>query len=293
MDGRGANRQTTNNILLLIVVAFLIIVAVLFATRPQVEIQYSSDRQEQTQAAANTQIDNDKLFGVKPEGWTAIFTGVLALFTVILTVVSFVQIRFLIKADYIAHIAADAALKSANAAKDAVELSELTLVGIEAPILFAYARRRIIQIPNMRTILNDGAEYYFKNFGRSPAIVREVYIRCVTSAHPPPPAPFPPLPSSWFYDEVIESGGTGQPRQFTSRDIVVTAEETAGSPATALWVVGQVRYVDVYGNQYLSGFRLCWNSRLKEFQAMGGSAHNYRRKLTEEETRVAEKRGVF
>jgi hypothetical protein len=58
-------------------------------------------------------------------------------------------------------------------------------------------------------------------------------------------------------------------------------------------VVGQARYADVYGNQYISGFCYALNEHSMKFRAVGGSDHNYRRKLTEEEKREAESRDII
>ena len=59
----------------------------------------------------------------------------------------------------------------------------------------------------------------------------------------------------------------------------------------SVFAFGNVRYVDVFGNQYLSGFCCAFNATSNRFYAIGGANHNYRRKLTEDENREAEEGG--
>jgi hypothetical protein len=53
----------------------------------------------------------------------------------------------------------------------------------------------------------------------------------------------------------------------------------------SVFACGLVRYSDVFGNHYLSGFCYVFNAHSNRFYAIGGANHNYRRKLTEDENR--------
>ncbi|HEY8031133.1 MAG TPA: hypothetical protein VIF02_01830 [Methylocella sp.] len=80
-----------------VVIGTLFIVAAFFATRPQYPYEHKGDT-----CTSNTYSNNEtkeRLFGVSAEGWTAIFTAVLAGFTFVLAGVSIIQIDFLTRAD--------------------------------------------------------------------------------------------------------------------------------------------------------------------------------------------------
>ena len=88
-----------------------------------------------------------------------------------------------------------------------------------------------------------------------------------------------------MYDEIIAAGETSKPRTLDQIETLITQDKNAST-----FVVGQARYADVFGNQYISGFCYFLNERSMTFQAMGGTAHNYRRKLNDEEIGEAEAR---
>ena len=43
--------------------------------------------------------------------------------------------------------------------------------------------------------------------------------------------------------------------------------------------LGHIRFGDVFGNEYISGFCLARNGATGEFYGLGGSQYNYRRKI--------------
>lgn len=53
---------------------------------------------------------------------------------------------------------------------------------------------------------------------------------------------------------------------------------------------GQIRYADASGYQYISNFCYAFDRSSLQFYAVGGAAHNSRRKLTAEETKIADER---
>ncbi len=71
-------------------------------------------------------------FGIGPEGWTAIFTAVLALTTVVLAVVAAVQIEYLRRSDKTARISADAAADANRIAREQIEMTQRARVSILA-----------------------------------------------------------------------------------------------------------------------------------------------------------------
>lgn len=77
--------------------------------------------QHDTNPAACQEVPHEGFWGKAEEDPVAAFTGILALFTILLVVVSSIQIGFLIRADKTGRLAAEAAKTSAVAARDAAE----------------------------------------------------------------------------------------------------------------------------------------------------------------------------
>jgi hypothetical protein len=218
-----------------------------------------------------------------------IATGTLVIATGCLAYLGWRQARDMKESLAIAKESADAAMKSALVA-------EQTLYGTEAPFIF------IIIAPThgdaIVTVASpQGVEYpehvscTFHNYGRSPAIIREIYLTCITSYWIPDPCPFPPLQSHFFQSEIVGPNGSSQPNALPQIASFLPNDGKIHRGAS-VFVSGQVRYADVFGNQYLSGFCYAFNARSNKFYAIGGANHNYRRKLNEDENREAEKRDI-
>jgi hypothetical protein len=94
--------------------------------------------------------------------------------------------------------------------------------------------------------------------------------------------------------EIIPPGGQGKTHspqncpEFPTLE-QVAAEALYGHRETS-FMVGQVRYTDVFGNQFLTGFCYALNIHTQSFYGIGGIEHNFRRTLTDEETHDAESR---
>ena len=106
-----------------VVIGTLILVCVFFATRPIEYDAHDKHPHEPTKSEIS-----DQFLGIGPEGWTAIFTGVLTVATLALAGVAAVQITYLKRADRTARITAKAALKSANVAERALIATERAFV---------------------------------------------------------------------------------------------------------------------------------------------------------------------
>lgn len=141
----------------------------------------------------------DRLWAyITPEQMTAIFTVILGISTIglwcatrRLTLLAREQARDAKRSLIAANTSANAAMKSAIVAENA-------LYGTEAPFIFAAIEATILADPNSYAVV-QGQEilkefrYSLFNCGRSPAIVREIYITCVPSRGVPGPCPFPHL----------------------------------------------------------------------------------------------------
>ena len=239
------------------VVGTLIIVAAFFATRPEyTQIHYSY--------AYNSDINSsneikEKLLGISSEGWTAIFTGVLALFTLALVMVSSVQIYFLTRADETGRIAADAANLNARAA-----------VGAELPIVFAGTFvvgpakgspfSVIGQLPSVPIV-----SLKFHNYGRTPAeMIGYCIVIKIAEKLPDPrvePEIFPVAPGT-----IIKPDGS---LPFTYVFQWSEPEQRAiFEGETRLWFYGRMAYMDFLGNRHEIGFcsmALPWENNVLKF----------------------------
>ncbi|WP_267359768.1 MULTISPECIES: hypothetical protein [unclassified Methylobacterium] len=215
--------------------------------------------------------------------WVLIgFNGLLAVFTLLL----WISTDKLWKAG---ERQIGVAMKAASAAERSAALAEAALLGAEAPFIYATAegwRKGDPLAPGNRP--GFGA-FTLHNHGRSPAIVREVYASPLRSRYLPQGIPFPPMQSALHKVQIIPPGSSNEPHRFT--DAAFTRDADAKTDNEGVhWIVGQVRYTDPFGVQYLTGFCFAYNAFSHRFYLQGGSDLNYRRRLSEEETREAEKR---
>ena len=141
------------------------------------------------------------------------------------------------------------------------------------------------------------ASYTLRNFGRAPAIIREIYDACVISRELPKPIGFPPLQTCLMKVELVGVGEASElhepPNSVPLPSVEAAATSIITPKAETAFIIGQVRYADVFGNQYISGFCYALNEHTRKFYAIGGAAHSYRRKLNEAETREAEARDTL
>jgi len=116
-----------------VVVGTLVIVAAVFATRPTYEPRKEHGSQGQPHYETGAKIEGHGFLGIGSDAWTAIFTGVLTLFTGVLAVTAFVQIRYLIRADETARINADAARRAAEVAERTLVASSRAWIKVGTP----------------------------------------------------------------------------------------------------------------------------------------------------------------
>jgi hypothetical protein len=191
-------------------------------------------------------------------------------------------------------IQANAAKQSADAATKSAGVAEQALYGTEAPFIFIIIAptdgKAIVTVTSPQGVkYPEHVSYVFHNYGRSPAIIREIYLACIASEGMPGPCPFPPLQTNLFKSDIVGSRSSSQPEPIHQIASCLPNDGKSHQWAS-VFAYGNVRYADVFGNQYLSGFCYAFNNHSNRFYAIGGANHNYRRKLTEDETREAEKR---
>lgn len=253
---------------------------------PSLTIKEAPAQKAQKESAENAKEADSKTY---TDWWMVWLTGILAFVAFLQLVVFGLQARRLRltietmekigekqSADMQASIAT--AQSAADAAMKAARISEIALDSAETPYLYPIVRQFSKED-------GDGSSpfsYAFENFGRSPAIVREIYDGSVVSRGLPAVIGFPP-PQSNLGKLYVVAAGKCSPWRNMKIQIV-------GDTNAAAWLIGQVRYSDVFGNQFLSGFCFAINSVSLAFAAYGGAGYNYRRKLTDQERELAETR---
>lgn len=184
--------------------------------------------------------------------------------------------------------------KSADAALKSAFVAEQALYGTEAPFIFiiiaATDGNTIVTVTSPQGVeYPEHVSYMFHNYGRSPAIIREIYLVCIASEGVPSPCPFPPLQTNLFKSEIVGPGNSSKSEPLPQIASCLPNDGKSHQWAS-VFAYGLVRYADVFGNHYLSGFCYAFNAICNRFYAIGGANHNYRRKLTEDENREAEER---
>jgi hypothetical protein len=221
-----------------------------------------------------------------PEERIAYWTIWLASFTGLLAFISMIQIWFLTRADKTARITADAAYKSAVTAESALEQTSAPYLDVVVSLKDAVIHRMVGGQTVVDLMGGDFAEYVIHNYGNSPAFVLEFYHGCIVSRTIPEKTAFPPLQTN--LRKTIVVGGM---REAPPIAIPFPAGGISAADANeAVWVSLQIRYRDVFMKQYISTFCLAYNQTRATFSAQGGPQYNQRRKLTDEELRIAELR---
>jgi hypothetical protein len=117
MPKRAIGGRLEDFLFKVVVTATVIIVAAFFATRPTINLPDHKENYPQANQKAQNEEGEERLLWIGPEGWTAIFTGTLTIATIILATISFMQIKYLVKADKNSRRSAKAAQKSAEIAE--------------------------------------------------------------------------------------------------------------------------------------------------------------------------------
>ena len=219
--------------------------------------------------------------------WLVGFTGILAISTIGLWGVtlwsSIRQSRDMKASVAIAGKAAAAADRSARTA-------ELALLSVEIPYLYPYVRTHGINVeivgetetPQVKSFDygNEFITYYFKNFGRTPAEIIEVYSVIYFGMGQPPPIPVPSHPFIRLSGAVVADGGESEdfPSDLTEHMYQAVYRGRFNARTDLVWFSGYARYRDVFQNEYVVGFCLAFSPRDGKFYPMGGEGYNYRKK---------------
>jgi hypothetical protein len=194
---------------------------------------------------------------------------------------------------------AEATLAVASAAQKSADIAEKSLFQLEAPYLYVKIIASGIRqtpgtddqiiydsIPTPRRWEVDlgGLRFVFGNYGHTAAQIRTHFEDFfVTPDLGTPPNPLNPgnieareLPPGVF---VMSNGDS---REFQCLFNAQVLGEGNGRPQFAdpmrrgVYFMGFVRYTDIFGNRYISGFCFIFHGAENRFALAGGRAYNYR-----------------
>jgi hypothetical protein len=225
----------------------------------------------------------DSLLNHLTDWLLVLFNGILAIFTVRLFYNAAEQAR-----DTKAAIAV--ADRTAKAAERNAKTAELALLSVEIPYLYPYVRTHGINVevvgetetPQIKSFDygNEFITYYFKNFGRTPAEIIEVFSVIHLGMGHPPPITVPSVPFIRLSGVVVADGGESEnfPRDLTEHMYQTIYRRGFNPEMDLVWFSGYARYRDVFQNEYVAVFCLAFSPRDGKFYPMGGEGYNYRKK---------------
>ncbi len=174
-------------------------------------------------------------------------------------------------------------------AKRSADLTQLALEAAETPYLVPIVARFIkgkdVEPPSPSVI--PLGSYRFENCGRSPAIILESRIEKYATGRMPDPVHFPFLETNLYHTSILPQG------RLTDKIYITQGMFEGWTPADqerVAWLVGAVRYTDVFGNHFITGFCFYRNARYGHWIAIGSISHNFRRKLEGDDLRRAKER---
>jgi hypothetical protein len=177
------------------------------------------------------------------------YTFWLSAFTLALVVVSAFQYFFLLRADKTARITADAAKRSADAAVAAERGRFFVVVGPHNFHKVVALSRQWPASPSMpiidRRLL---ITYGFKNYGKTPAVIREISHGIAISREPPDPVYT--LSNLIPQETVIAPSGTTDEQTCifdTNLETVKDAMPLSTGEAY-IWFYGRIDYKDIFGD---------------------------------------------
>jgi hypothetical protein len=183
-----------------------------------------------------------------------------------------------------------AAERAAKAAEAGAKIAELALLSVEIPYLYPYVRKHGINVeivgetetPQIKSFDygNEFITYYFKNFGRTPAEMIEVFSVIRFEMGQPPPIPVPGSPFIRLSGMVVADGGESEDFPCDLTEFMYQNIYRGGfkPKSDMVWFSGYARYRDVFQNEYVVGFCLVFSPKDGKFYPMGGEGYNYRKK---------------
>ena len=207
--------------------------------------------------------------------WTVVLgwaTGASAL-------VAFLQLMLLIRGAKDTENAAKASQRSAN-------ISELALTKLERPYVLVTIKKPGLayrDLGGQPEVAAGTQEIHLLNFGRSPALLTEFvhdYSPLVERGGTPKLRPLNAINQTLFpYGTFTAKGDPhGERRELGVGNGYAVSLAKGDYEA---WVLGYVRYSDLLGNEYMTGFAFKFDPRRDEFVRAGGEEFNYGKQTKE------------
>jgi hypothetical protein len=240
--------------------------------RPQQEIQEAKEKAELDREL--TEFTGDLA------SYTKLLVGVtlfLAVVTGGLVVVSFFQMRD--------------ARKSIRISERNVDISEKALVDLEAPFLYVRITNRGLTVtetkggagkPSSYAIAFGPGRLVFGNYGRTPARISAYFETTAITERQDDAGVMPePIAIDAVEDYQIPEGVVILPNGGESKEYEFSALSYAFKPPLdpnmkSLFLMGFVRYRDIFGNRYRTGFCFVFDHRQNAFVLIGDDPYNYR-----------------
>lgn len=174
-----------------------------------------------------------------------------------------------------------------SAGEKQMALTQAALHGAETPYLIPIVRKFDPERDKAPDTGEGFMSYRFRNCGRSPAIILERYHSLGSITRAPTPVPFPPPQGNLFKVEIVGPGDKSEIWRFKPGAV---HDWTPADQTRAASLVGQIRYADVFGNQFVTNFCYLRNGWSGNWYASGVPACNARRQLTADEMVIAQAR---
>lgn len=238
----------------------------------------------------------EKLFGVSPEGWTAIFTAVLAVFTIILAASTIglycagerqlkITRRIAAKQSLQTRKSLAIAKESADVAKMSADALMATERGILIETVTPFAIDKVVGFAGMfdnspsmgpsTVILN--ATIYFKNYGKTPVTIFEIYSDIIFSSNEPESLGAAGLIDRAIGEYTISPQAKTDEIRIERRQEISSAQSSELSRGTAhIWLIGAIRFVDVFDETCLRQFVWKYSRQTNGFKLHRSAEHRHR-----------------
>lgn len=204
-------------------------------------------------------------------------TVALVLATIGLFIAAFIQSREMKNSIAISNKIAKAAMTSANVAEQALLMAETPYLIPE----ITDCRVRTTADSIYEIELGNTVTFHINNYGRTPATIYDIYS-CLFPAYAlPDQIDTTGLHTNLTMTEIIPAHKRSTDHHFSLNDGLRDSLFRGKKDASRyiIFFIGHVRFGDVFGNEYISGFCLARNGTTGEFYGLGGSKYNYRRKI--------------
>jgi hypothetical protein len=204
-------------------------------------------------------------------------TTVLGIATIGLLIAAFIQSREMKNSIAVSDKIAEAAIKSANVAEQALLMAETPYLVPE----ITDCRVRTSADSIYEIDLGNTVTFHINNYGRTPATIYDIYS-CLFPAYAlPDQIDTTSLHTNLTKTDIIPAHKRSTDYYFSLndglRDSLFRGKKDANR--YIIFFIGHIRFGDVFGNEYISGFCLARNGATGEFYGLGGSQYNYRRKI--------------